>query len=61
MLFMTLQPFFYTGFYMKSRAIMAIIPLWLLMKFMIKKSCFIDFEQTGRPRVPYIVEHVDAL
>jgi len=38
--------FFYTGWY---------------MKFIVQnKTCFIDLEQTGRPRIPYIVKHVDA-
>ena len=31
------------------------------MKFIIQtKTCFIDLEQTGRPRIPHIVKHVDA-
>ena len=25
-----------------------------------KQTCFIDLEQNGKPRVPYIVKHVDA-
>ena len=25
-----------------------------------KQSCFIDLEENGRPRVPYIAKHVDA-
>ena len=25
-----------------------------------KQTCFIDLEQTGRPRIYFIVKHVDA-
>ena len=51
------QPNFKCVLLMTSQSLQHFIYKGCYMKFDLKQTCFIVLEQTGRPRVAYVVKH----